>query len=42
MLSQTFTEMSKEAWENVPSTTNAVERKNLDIKQKILWTLKQL
>ena len=34
MLSQAFTEMSKEAWENSPSTTNAVERKNLDIKQK--------
>ena len=33
MLSQAFTEMSKEAWENAPSTTNAVERKNLDIKQ---------
>ena len=33
-LSQAFTEMSKEAWENAPSTTNAVERKNLDIKQK--------
>ena len=34
MLSQAFTEMSKEAWENAPSTTNFVERKNLDIKQK--------
>ena len=34
MLSQAFTEMPKAVWENAPSTKNAVERKNLDSKQK--------
>ena len=33
MLSQAFTKMSEEVWKNAPSTTNAVERKNLDSKQ---------
>ena len=32
MLSQAFTEMSKEVWEGAPATTNAVERQNLDSK----------
>lgn len=34
MLSQAFTEMPKEVWEGAPATTNAVERQNLDSKQR--------
>ena len=40
MLSLAFTDMPKTVWESAPSTTNAVERKNLDSKKVILCTLK--
>ena len=33
MLSQAFTDMPEAVWASVPSSTNAVERKNLDSKQ---------
>ena len=33
MLSLAFTDMPNTVWESAPSTTNAVERKNLDSKK---------
>ena len=41
MLSQAFTEMPKEVWECAPATTNAVERSNLDSKQRHVVNLKE-